>query len=212
MKANEFYNVSRKSVIPNGFEEATEVQDDDILEYFTYDETTDSAKETATTAITTNEATELVEGKISLPRRETKKTTFTVTAEGKNYEMKGYKVIIPEYPNAEIFVSNDAITSDDNIVKSGWAVQTLGGRLVSDGRYKSIDEAIVNFQKKINNIKSTEVLKKVQEATKIFVGDPQETLTLQDGRAYTKLEIDGKLLKKLGYTPEEIGNILNEIC
>jgi hypothetical protein len=212
MKANEFYNVSRKSVIPNGFEEATEVQDDDILEYFTYDETTDSAKETATTAITTNEATELVEGKISLPRRETKKTTFTVTAEGKNYEMKGYKVIIPEYPNAEIFVSNDAITSDDNIVKSGWAVQTLGGRLVSDGRYKSIDEAIVNFQKKINNIKSTEVLKKVQEATKIFVGDPQETLTLQDGRAYTKLEIDGKLLKKLGYTPEEIGNILKEIC
>ena len=32
MRANEFYNVSRKSVIPNGFETAAEVQDEDILE------------------------------------------------------------------------------------------------------------------------------------------------------------------------------------
>jgi hypothetical protein len=35
---------------------------------------------------------------------------------------------------------------------------------------------------------------------------------LQDGRAYTKMEIDSKLLRKLGYTPEEVGNILKEIC
>jgi hypothetical protein len=70
----------------------------------------------------------------------------------------------------------------------------------------------LNIKQKVNNIRSAEILKRVQEATKLFVGDPQETLTLQDGRAYTKLEIDGKLLKKLGYTPEEIGNILNEIC
>ena len=55
-------------------------------------------------------------------------------------------------------------------------------------------------------------MKRVQDATKLFVGDPQETLTLQDGRAYTKMEIDSKLLRKLGYTPEEIGNILKEIC
>jgi hypothetical protein len=68
------------------------------------------------------------------------------------------------------------------------------------------------FQQNVNNITNTEVLKKIQDVSNLFVGDPQETLTLQDGRAYTKLEIDGKLLKKLGYTPEEIGNILNEIC
>jgi predicted kinase len=211
MKANEFYNVSRKSVIPNGFEEATEVQDDDILEYFTYDETTDSAKETATTAITTNEATELVEGKISLPRRETKKTKFTATLiDGRTIEKEGYRVIIPEYPNAEVYVSNEMVDQEGNTFKTKWTVEA-GGFLVSN-EFRSIDEAIADFQQKVNNIKSTEVLKKVQEATKIFVGDPQETLTLQDGRAYTKLEIDGKLLKKLGYTPEEIGNILNEIC
>jgi hypothetical protein len=84
--------------------------------------------------------------------------------------------------------------------------------LLASDRFKSIDEALADFQKKVNSIKTTEVLKKIQDAAKIFVGDPQETLTLQDGRAYTKLEIDGKLLKKLGYTPEEIGNILKEIC
>ena len=54
-------------------------------------------------------------------------------------------------------------------------------------------------------------LDKVKEITKLFVGEPQETITLQDGRAYVKNEIDSKLLKKLGYTAEEIGKILKEI-
>lgn len=211
MKANEFYNVSKKSVIPNGFETAVEVQDEDILEYFTYDEAEDTAKETVTTPQAINEDTNLIQGKISLPRRETKKITFISTINGKNYEKQGYRVIIPEYPNAEVYVSNEIInTMGDPNFKSGWAVEG-GGSLASD-RLKSIDEALADFQQKVNNIRSAEVLKKVQEATKLFVGDPQETLTLQDGRAYTKMEINGKLLKKLGYTPEEIGNILNEIC
>ena len=211
MKANEFYNVSKKSVIPNGFEEALEVQDEDILEYFTYDEAEDTAKETVTTPQAINEDTNLIEGKISLPRRETKKTKFKVTIEGKDFEKEGYRVIIPEYPNAEVYVSNQGIdTADGVITKTQWAVE--GSGQLASRRFKSIDEALADFQQNVNNIKDAEVLKKVQDATKIFVGEPQETLTLQDGRAYTKLEIDGKLLKKLGYTPEEIGNILNEIC
>ena len=211
MKANEFYNVSKKSVIPNGFEEALEVQDEDILEYFTYDEAEDTAKETVTTPQTINEDTNLIQGKISLPRRETKKTKFKVTIEGKDFEKEGYRVIIPEYPNAEVYVSNQGIdTADGVITKTQWAVE--GSGQLASRRFKSIDEALADFQQNVNNIKDAEVLKKVQDATKIFVGEPQETLTLQDGRAYTKLEIDGKLLKKLGYTPEEIGNILNEIC
>ena len=211
MRANEFYNVSRKSVIPNGFEEAMEVQDEDILEYFTYDEAEDTAKETVTTPQAINEDTNLIQGKISLPRRETKKITFMVPIDGKNYEKKGYRVIIPEYPNSEVYVSNDILYPDGFVFTiNTWAVEG-GGSLASD-RFKSIDEALADFQQKVNGIRSAEVLKKVQDATKLFVGDPQETLTLQDGRAYTKLEIDGKLLKKLGYTPEEVGNILKEIC
>ena len=211
MKANEFYNVSKKSVIPNGFEEALEVQDEDVLEYFRYDEAEDTAKETVTTPQTINEDTNLIQGKISLPRRETKKITFISPINGKNYEKQGYRVIIPEYPNAEVYVSNEITnTAGDPNSKSGWAVE--GSGQLASRRFKSIDEALADFQQNVNNIKDAEVLKKVQDATKIFVGEPQETLTLQDGRAYTKLEIDGKLLKKLGYTPEEIGNILNEIC
>jgi hypothetical protein len=211
IKANEFYNVSKASVIPNGFESASEVEDTDILEYFTYDEATDTSKETVATPQVINEDTNLIEGKISLPRRATKKIKFTVALEGKNYELEGYKVIVPEYPNAEVYVSNDGITREGTTIKAGWAVQTLGAALVSD-RFKSIDDALIHFQEKINSIRNAEVLQRVQEATKLFVGDRQETVTLQDGRAYTKLEINGKLLKKLGYTPEEIGNILNEIC
>jgi hypothetical protein len=95
--------------------------------------------------------------------------------------------------------------------KSGWVVEASG--LLASDRFKSIDEALTDFQQKVNGIRNAEALKRVQEATKLFIGDPQETLTLQDGRAYTKSEIDGKLLKKLGYTPEEIGKILKEeIC
>jgi len=211
IKANELYNVSKKSVIPNGFEEANEVQDEDILEYFTYDVAENAAKETVTTPQTVSEDTDLIEGEISLPRRETKKTKFKVTIEGKDFEKEGYRVIIPEYPNAEVYVSNQGIdTADGVITKTQWAVEASGQ--LASGRFKSIDEALTDFQQKVNNITSAEVLKRVQEATKIFVGEPQETLTLQDGRAYTKLEINGKLLKKLGYTPEEIGNILKEIC
>ena len=211
MRANEFYNVSRKSVIPNGFEEAMEVQDEDILEYFTYDEAEDTAKETVTTPQAINEDTNLIQGKISLPRRETKKITFMVPIDGKNYEKKGYRVIIPEYPNSEVYVSNDILYPDGFVFTiNTWAVEG-GGSLASD-RFKSIDEALADFQKKVNGIRSAEVLKKIQDATKLFVGDPQETLTLQDDRAYTKLEIDSKLLRKLGYTPEEIGNILKKIC
>jgi len=210
MKANEFYNVSKKSVIPNGFEESLEVQDEDILEYFTYDVAENTAKETVTTPKTINEDTNVIQGKIALPRRETKKTKFISPIEGRNIEKEGYRVIVPEYPNAEVFVSNDAVNGEGNVYKTQWAVEG-GGSLASD-RFKSIDEALADFQQKVNNIRSTEVLKRVQEATKLFVGDPQETVTLQDSRAYTKLEIDGKLLKKLGYTPEEIGNILKEIC
>jgi hypothetical protein len=211
MRANEFYNVSRKSVIPNGFEEAMEVQDEDILEYFTYDEAEDTAKETVTTPQAINEDTNLIQGKISLPRRETKKITFMVPIDGKNYEKKGYRVIIPEYPNSEVYVSNDILYPDGFVFTiNTWAVEG-GGSLASD-RFKSIDEALADFQQKVNGIRSAEVLKKIQDATKLFVGDPQETLTLQDDRAYTKLEIDSKLLRKLGYTPEEIGNILKKIC
>ena len=216
MRANEFYNVSRKSVIPNGFEEAMEVQDEDILEYFTYDEAEDTAKETVTTPQAINEDTNLIQGKISLPRRETKKTTFTGTLIGgkfqndRTYEKQGYRVIIPEYPNSEVYVSNETFNQEGANFKTGWAVEA-GGMLASD-RFKSIDEALANFQQKVNGIRNAEILKKVQDAAKIFVGDPQETLTLQDGRAYTKLEIDSKLLRKLGYTPEEIGNILKKIC
>jgi hypothetical protein len=211
MKANEFYNVSKKSVIPNGFEEALEVQDEDILEYFTYDEAEDTAKETVTTPQAINEDTNLIQGKISLPRRDTKKTKFKVTIEGKDFEKEGYRVIIPEYPNAEVYVSNQGIdTADGVITKTQWAVE--GSGQLASRRFKSIDEALADFQQNVNNIKDAEVLKRVQDATKLFVGEQQETLTLQDGRAYTKMEINGKLLKKLGYTPEEIGNILNEIC
>jgi hypothetical protein len=211
MRANEFYNVSRKSVIPNGFEEAMEVQDEDILEYFTYDEAEDTAKETVTTPQAVNEDTNLIEGKISLPRRETKKITFMVPIDGKNYEKQGYRVIIPEYPNSEVYVSNEIPRIIEGGVNKGrWYVEA-GGMLASDG-FKSIDEALADFQKKVNGIRNAETLKKVQDAAKIFVGETQETLTLQDGRAYTKLEIDSKLLRKLGYTPEEIGNILKKIC
>ena len=216
MRANEFYNVSRKSVIPNGFEEAMEVQDEDILEYFTYDEAEDTAKETVTTPQAINEDTNLIQGKISLPRRETKKTTFTGTLiggkfqNGRTYEKQGYRVIIPEYPNSEVYVSNETFNQEGANFKTGWAVEA-GGMLASD-RFKSIDEALANFQQKVNGIRNAEILKKVQDAAKIFVGETQETLTLQDGRAYTKLEIDSKLLRKLGYTPEEIGNILKKIC
>ena len=211
MRANEFYNVSKKSVIPNGFEEATEVQDEDILEYFTYDEAEDTAKETATPPQVINEDTNVIKGKISFPRRETKKTTFIATVDGKDYEKQGYRLIIPEYPNTEFYVSNNGIDAEGNIYKRMWIVES-NGVLISSNGFRSIDEALADFQNKVNNIKSAEVLKNVQDVTKLFVGDPQETLTLQDGRAYTKMEIDGKLLKKLGYTPEEIGNILNEIC
>jgi hypothetical protein len=210
IRANEFYNVSKKSVIPNGFEEAMEVQDEDILEYFTYDEVTDTAKETITTPQVINEDTNLIQGKISLPRRETKKVKFMSPINDKNFEKEGYRVIIPEYPNAEVYVSNETVNFADQIIKTQWAVEASG--LLASDRFKSIDEALADFQQKVNGIRSAESLKRVQEATKLFVGDPQETLTLQDGRAYTKLEIDGKLLKKLGYTPEEVGNILKEIC
>lgn len=211
MKANEFYNVSKKSVIPNGFEEAVEVQDADILEYFTYNEETNLAEETTTAPQTIDESTDVLQGKISLPRRATKKTTFTVTTtDGKTVEKQGYKLIIPEYPNVEMYVSNNGITSDNNIYKRGWIVES--NNHLTSGEFKTIDEAIADFHKKVNGITSAEVLKNVQDITKLFVGEPQETLTLQDGRAYTKMEIDGKLLRKLGYTPEEIGNILKEIC
>jgi hypothetical protein len=211
-KANEFYNVIKKSVIPNGFETTKEVQDEDILEYFRFDEATDASVETVTPPQTIDESTDFIQNKISLPRRTTTKVKFTKTyVDGRTVEVEGYKVIIPEYPNSEVYVSNEFIDQEGNVIKSTWAVEA-GGMLASDG-FRSIDEALADFQRKVNSIKSAEILKKVQDAAKIFIGDPQETLTLQDGRAYTKSEIDGKLLKKLGYTPEEIGKILKEeIC
>jgi hypothetical protein len=211
-KANEFYNVIKKSVIPNGFETTKEVQDEDILEYFRFDEATDASVETVTPPQTIDESTDFIQSKISLPRRATTKVKFTSPIDGKNYEKEGYKVIIPEYPNAEVYVSNEMINIEGGPnSKSGWTVEASG--LLASDRFKSIDEALADFQRKVNSIKSAEILKKVQDAAKIFIGDPQETLTLQDGRAYTKSEIDGKLLKKLGYTPEEIGKILKEeIC
>jgi len=211
-KANEFYNVIKKSVIPNGFETTKEVQDGDILEYFRFDEATDASVETVTPPQTIDESTDFIQNKISLPRRATKKTSFTVTIDGKDYVKEGYRVIIPEYPNADVHVSNQAIDTADNVTTTRRWIVEAGGLLVSDG-FISIDEALADFQQKVNGIRNAEILKKVQDAAKIFIGDPQETLTLQDGRAYTKSEIDGKLLKKLGYTPEEIGKILKEeIC
>ena len=211
-KANEFYNVIKKSVIPNGFETTKEVQDEDILEYFRFDEATDTSVETVTPPQTIDESTDFIQSKISLPRRTTTKVKFTKTyVDGRTVEVEGYKVIIPEYPNSEVYVSNEYLDREGNINKSTWAVET-GGMLASAG-FRSIDEALADFQQKVNGIRNAEILKKVQDAAKIFIGDPQETLTLQDGRAYTKSEIDGKLLKKLGYTPEEIGKILKEeIC
>jgi spore coat protein CotF len=205
-KANEFYNVIKKSVIPNGFETSNEVQDIDILEYFTFDEAENTAKETVTPPQTIDESTDFIQSKISLPRRATTKVKFISPIDGKNYEKEGYKVIIPEYPNAEVYVSNESVDREGNISKSTWAVEASG--LLASDRFKSIDEALADFQQKVNGIRNAEALKRVQEATKLFIGDPQETLTLQNGRAYTKSEIDGKLLKKLGYTPEEIGKIL----
>jgi hypothetical protein len=99
MKANEFYDVSKVSVIPNGFEESMEVEDADILEYFPYDETA-----------------------------------------------------------------------------------------------------------------GTTVTKLTEPSEEIVSQTSEEDITLQDGKTYKKIEVDGKLLRKLGYTPEEIGNILKEIC
>ena len=210
-KANEFYNVIKKSVIPNGFETSKEVQDEDILEYFRFDEAADTAVETVTPAQTIDESTNVIQSKISLPRRAATKTKFTKTyVDGRTVEVEGYKVIIPEYPNSEVYVSNEYVDQEGNVSKSTWQVEA-GGLLASDG-FRSIDEALADFQRKVNSIRTVEVLKKVQDAAKIFIGDPQETVTLQDGRAYTKMEIDSKLLRKLGYTPEEVGNILKEIC
>ena len=211
IKANEFYKVIKASVIPNGFEESKEVEDTDILEYFTYDEVTGTDKETVTPPQTINESTNVIEGKISLPRRATKKTKFTIIRDNKEVEKEGYKLIIPEYPNANVYVSNEAIDQEGFIYKDDWRVEA-GGLYITHIGSSTIDKAIAMFQQNVNNITNTEVLKKIQDVSNLFVGDPQETLTLQDGRAYTKLEIDGKLLKKLGYTPEEIGNILKEIC
>jgi hypothetical protein len=211
IKANEFYNVVKTSVIPNGFEESKEVEDTDILEFFTYDEATGTDKETVTPPQTINESTNVIEGKISLPRRETKKTKFTVTLNNKEIEKEGYRLIIPEYPNSEWYVSNEAIDQEGFIYKDDWRIEA-GGLYITNIGSSTIDKAIAMFQQSVNNITNTEVLKKIQDISNLFVGDPQETLTLQDGKAYTKLEIDGKLLKKLGYTPEEIGNILKEIC
>jgi hypothetical protein len=211
IKANEFYNVVKTSVIPNGFEESREVEDADILEFFTYDEATGTDKETVTPPQTINESTNVIEGKISLPRRATKKTKFTIIRDNKEVEKEGYKLIIPEYPNANVYVSNEAIDQEGFIYKDDWRVEA-GGLYITHIGSSTIDKAIAMFQQNVNNITNTEVLKKIQDVSNLFVGDPQETLTLQDGRAYTKLEIDGKLLKKLGYTPEEIGNILKEIC
>ena len=212
-KANEFYNVIKKSVIPNGFETSKEVQDEDILEYFRFDETTDAAVETVTPPQIINEDTNVVEGKISLPRKAVKKTTFvSKTVDGRKYEIQGYKLIIPEYPNTELYVSNEFVDQDGQLRKTTWNVRPANESVAASASFKTIDEAIADFHKKVNSIRDAEVLKKVQDLTKLFVGDPQETVTLQDGRAYTKMEIDSKLLRKLGYTPEEVGNILKEIC
>lgn len=66
------------------------------------------------------------------------------------------------------------------------------------------DEEIVNqFAPQI----AEEVVSLQTEAT--FVGD---TITLKDGKEYNKLDINSNMLEALGYTPEEIGKILKQIC
>ena len=219
IKANELYNVSKKSVIPNGFQETIEVEDTDILEYFTYDEQVDAAKEVSTPPASIDVSSDIVYNKISLPRRASKKTTFTSKALmlenevgiSKEFQNEGYRLIIPEYPNAEVYISNNVVVDDQMFKSIYWRVES-GGYVISN-QFKTINEAIADFQQKVNGIKTADLMKQVQDVTKLFVGEPQETITLQDGRAYTKDEVNSKLLKKLGYTPEEIGKILNEeIC
>jgi hypothetical protein len=41
---------------------------------------------------------------------------------------------------------------------------------------------------------------------------PLDVITLKDGSTYNRADVNATMLEKIGYTPEEIGEILKSIC
>ena len=50
------------------------------------------------------------------------------------------------------------------------------------------------------------------ELSKTAPAAPAKTITLKDGKKYSTDDIDSILLRRLEYTPQEIGKILKQIC
>jgi hypothetical protein len=98
---------------------------------------------------------------ITKPTRSFKKESYTINIDGIEFEKTGYRMYIPGYPNAKLFITKDMVTGDDEVVTSKqWTVDeaTTGRRFPTtattiDGILEEIRDKVNEFSKNPENLK-----------------------------------------------------------
>jgi hypothetical protein len=160
----------------------------------------------------------------------------------KNITKSGYKLTIPEFPNVELYLTNETISQDSeegstkfNMKSKEWSVEivhpTKGLMTIPTPGATTMAEVLEKFTTDMNGkySKNEENLKTLAEVGIDFYNPPvivkgEETrgvpkistpsgkLKLKDGKEYDVNEITSALLESIGYKPKEIGKLLKSIC
>jgi len=164
--AKEFYSVPQKSKIDNGFVQSDEtIIDEKIMSYFgvtleepILEEDSSIPEEEVVEIVTEPEVKEesISELEITVPKRERKKTEFQSKVGDVTVTKKGYKVIIPEYPNVSLYVTKDIIGAE-GITEGDWFVEeTTTSRIFPTSSW-TIDGILGDIKETVNkNLKNKE--------------------------------------------------------
>jgi hypothetical protein len=164
--AKEFYSVPQKSKIDNGFVQSDEtIIDEKIMSYFgvtleesILEEDSSIPEEEVVEIFTEPEVKEesISELEITVPKRERKKTEFQSKVGDVTVTKKGYKVIIPEYPNVSLYITKDTM-SQEGIMEGDWFVEETTTSLIFPTSSWTIDGILGDIKKTVNkNLKNKE--------------------------------------------------------
>jgi hypothetical protein len=177
--AKEFYNIPQKSKIDNGFVSSDEsITDAKIMSYFginleepileedlpSEEEVVEIVPETKTKEEPTSEL------EIAVPKRERKKTEFQSTVGDKTVTKKGYKVIIPEYPNVSLYVTKDLI-GEEGIKEGDWFVEETATSKIFPTSSWTIDGILNDIKETVNKNLKNEKNRKILESIGFTKGE-----------------------------------------
>jgi hypothetical protein len=155
------YVLSRETLTPSLANATSITNIDSILNED--EEEVFEVRDNETTQSTTPSITNISNvAQISVPVKNSKKIEYTLYDKSieKNVTKTGYKVTIPEFPNVELYLTNEIYNSEANIKTKDWHIEVNtpndGAMLVSTPNVRTQKEVLKEFTNEINKQSKTE--------------------------------------------------------